>query len=134
MSSSLRYRATLDPDAVDKVPDVNLTQFVMGRSGDAELVRAICAPSLAWPRLLQSALPAEAQPHPHPGCCAQAMMMNAMAMACKGISRAVRKAGIAGLFGLHGSSNSSGDDVKKLDVLSNEIMVRPPRHASPHTT
>jgi len=89
MSSSPRYRATLDPDAVDKVPDVNLTQFVMGRSGDAEL----------------------------------AMMMNAMAMACKGISRAVRKAGIAGLFGLDGSSNSSGDDVKKLDVLSNEIMV-----------
>ena len=51
-----------------------------------------------------------------------AMMMNAMAMACKGISRAVRKAGIAGLYGLAGQENSSGDDVKKLDVLSNEIM------------
>ena len=51
------------------------------------------------------------------------MMMNAMAMACKAISRAVRKAGIAGLYGLAGQENSSGDDVKKLDVLSNDIMV-----------
>lgn len=52
-----------------------------------------------------------------------AMMMSAMAMACKGITRAVRKAGIAGLNGLAGQENSSGDDVKKLDVLSNDIMV-----------
>ena len=46
------------------------------------------------------------------------MMMNAMAMACKAISRAVRKAGIAGLYGLAGQENSSGDDVKNcLKVL-----------------
>jgi len=35
----------------------------------------------------------------------------------------VRKAGVANLYGLAGSANASGDDVKKLDVLSNEIMV-----------
>lgn len=31
--------------------------------------------------------------------------------------------GIAGLYGLAGSDNSSGDKVKKLDVLSNDIMI-----------
>lgn len=44
-------------------------------------------------------------------------------MGCKSIARAVRKAGIAGLYGLHGSENVSGDQVKKLDVLSDEIFV-----------
>ena len=31
--------------------------------------------------------------------------------------------GIAGLYGLAGTDNSSGDHVKKLDILSNEIMI-----------
>lgn len=31
--------------------------------------------------------------------------------------------GIAGLYGLAGTDNSSGDNVKKLDVLANEIMI-----------
>lgn len=43
--------------------------------------------------------------------------------ACKLISRSVRKAGIAGLYGAAGSMNTTGDDQKKLDVLSNEMMV-----------
>jgi len=51
------------------------------------------------------------------------ILMNAMQLACKLIARAVRKAGVADLYGLHGSANASGDDVKKLDVLSNDIMV-----------
>jgi len=51
------------------------------------------------------------------------ILMNAMQLACKLIARAVRKAGVANLYGLAGSANASGDDVKKLDVLSNEIMV-----------
>ena len=49
--------------------------------------------------------------------------MNSMALACKSISLAVRKAGIAGLYGLQGAVNSSGDDQKKLDVLSNDTML-----------
>ncbi len=36
--------------------------------------------------------------------------------------KAVRKAGITGLYGLDGSTNKTGDDVKKLDVLSNDIF------------
>lgn len=31
--------------------------------------------------------------------------------------------GIAGLYGLAGTDNSSGDHVKKLDILSNDIMI-----------
>ena len=46
-----------------------------------------------------------------------------MQTACKLITRSVRKAGIAGLYGAAGSTNTTGDDQKKLDVLSNEMMV-----------
>lgn len=51
------------------------------------------------------------------------ILMNSIALACKSISLAVRKAGIAGLYGLQGAVNTSGDDQKKLDVLSNEVMI-----------
>ncbi|EWM22444.1 hypothetical protein NSK_008654 [Nannochloropsis salina CCMP1776] len=51
------------------------------------------------------------------------LLMTSIQMGCKSIARAVRKAGIAGLYGLHGSENVSGDQVKKLDVLSDEIFV-----------
>ena len=34
-------------------------------------------------------------------------------MGCKAIARAVRKAGIAGLYGLHGTENLSGDQVRR---------------------
>ena len=48
--------------------------------------------------------------------------MTSMQMACKSIARAVKKAGIANLYGGADTNNASGDDVKKLDVLSNDIM------------
>lgn len=50
------------------------------------------------------------------------ILLNAIQTACKLIARSVRKAGIAGLYGLAGSSNTTGDDQKKLDVLSNEMF------------
>ena len=59
------------------------------------------------------------------------ILMNALQLSCKYITRAVRKAGIAGLYGMAGEVNSTGDDVKKLDILSNEIMVRNCSRASP---
>merc|ERR1719478_1578272 len=49
--------------------------------------------------------------------------MAQLALACKATSRACAKAGIANLFGMAGDQNSSGDDQKKLDVLSNDIFV-----------
>jgi fructose-1,6-bisphosphatase I len=51
------------------------------------------------------------------------ILMSQMALACKATSRACAKAGIANLFGMYGEQNSSGDDQKKLDVLSNDIFI-----------
>merc|ERR1719267_431813 len=52
-----------------------------------------------------------------------AVLMSQLGLACKATSRACAKAGIADLFGMHGEQNSSGDDQKKLDVLSNDIFI-----------
>lgn len=49
--------------------------------------------------------------------------LNSIVTACKAIQSAVRKAGIAKLYGLAGNTNSTGDDQKKLDVLSDELFV-----------
>lgn len=51
------------------------------------------------------------------------ILINAIATACKLVSRSVRKAGIAGLYGVAGTENATGDSQKKLDVLSNEMFV-----------
>ena len=51
------------------------------------------------------------------------VLMAQLALACKATSRACAKAGIANLFGMAGDQNSSGDDQKKLDVLSNDIFI-----------
>jgi len=51
------------------------------------------------------------------------LMMNALQTACKLVSRSVRKAGIAGLYGTAGTENVTGDSQKKLDVLSNEMFI-----------
>lgn len=50
-------------------------------------------------------------------------LINAMLTAIKAISSAVRKAGLAHLQGMAGSVNVTGDDVKKLDVLSNDLVI-----------
>lgn len=50
-------------------------------------------------------------------------LLNAILTAVKAIQGAVRKAGIAKLYGLAGNTNSTGDDQKKLDVLSDELFV-----------
>lgn len=50
-------------------------------------------------------------------------LLNALLTAVKAISTAVRRAGFIGLYGLAGSQNVTGDDVKKLDVLSNDLFI-----------
>lgn len=50
-------------------------------------------------------------------------LINALLTAIKAISSAVRRAGFIGLYGMAGSQNVTGDDVKKLDVLSNDLMI-----------
>uniref|UniRef100_A0A3B3UHL1 Fructose-1,6-bisphosphatase 1 n=1 Tax=Poecilia latipinna TaxID=48699 RepID=A0A3B3UHL1_9TELE len=50
-------------------------------------------------------------------------LLNSICTAVKAISSAVRKAGIANLYGIAGSTNVTGDQVKKLDVLSNDLVI-----------
>ncbi|XP_073662088.1 fructose-1,6-bisphosphatase isozyme 2 isoform X2 [Tursiops truncatus] len=50
-------------------------------------------------------------------------LLNSMLTAIKAISSAVRKAGLAHLYGIAGSVNVTGDEVKKLDVLSNSLVI-----------
>uniref|UniRef100_A0A0N5CGY2 Fructose-1,6-bisphosphatase isozyme 2 n=1 Tax=Strongyloides papillosus TaxID=174720 RepID=A0A0N5CGY2_STREA len=50
-------------------------------------------------------------------------LITSLLTAFKAISCAVRKAGLASLYGMAGNTNIQGEDVKKLDVLSNELMI-----------
>lgn len=50
-------------------------------------------------------------------------LLNGICTAVKAIATNVRRAGIVNLYGLAGSSNTTGDDQKKLDVLSNELFI-----------
>jgi len=49
-------------------------------------------------------------------------LLRDIGIASKVISREVNKAGLIDIFGDAGQGNSSGDDVQKLDVLSNDMM------------
>ncbi|XP_061482518.1 fructose-1,6-bisphosphatase isozyme 2 isoform X2 [Rhineura floridana] len=50
-------------------------------------------------------------------------LLNSMLTAIKAISSAVRKAGLAHMFGIAGTMNVTGDEQKKLDVLSNSLVI-----------
>ena len=50
-------------------------------------------------------------------------LTNSLVSAVKAISSAVRVAGLNNLMGLAGSGNATGDDQKKLDVLSNDLVM-----------
>lgn len=51
------------------------------------------------------------------------ILMSALATSFKLITSAVNRAGVAKLYGLAGEVNSTGDDQKKLDVMSNDMMI-----------
>lgn len=50
-------------------------------------------------------------------------IMNAIVSAVKSISSAVRRAGMTGMYGVAGNQNATGDNVQKLDALSNELFI-----------
>ncbi|EFP12088.1 CRE-FBP-1 protein [Caenorhabditis remanei] len=50
-------------------------------------------------------------------------LLTNMLVAIKAIASATQKAGLAKLYGIAGSTNVQGEEVKKLDVLSNELMI-----------
>jgi len=52
-----------------------------------------------------------------------AMLMNAIQHACKVVSNAIMRAGPEGLYGMAGVENATGADVKKLDIIANDIWV-----------
>jgi fructose-1,6-bisphosphatase I len=51
------------------------------------------------------------------------LLLSTIQSAVKAISSAVRKAGLAKLYGLAGETNVQGEEVKKLDVLSNDLFI-----------
>ncbi|HEX8791889.1 MAG TPA: class 1 fructose-bisphosphatase [Polyangiaceae bacterium] len=50
-------------------------------------------------------------------------LLNAIALAVRIIHTKVRAAGLAGMLGYTGETNVQGEEVQKLDVLANEILV-----------
>ncbi|CCD68127.1 Fructose-1,6-bisphosphatase isozyme 2 [Caenorhabditis elegans] len=50
-------------------------------------------------------------------------LLTNMLVAIKAIASATQKAGLAKLYGIAGATNVQGEEVKKLDVLSNELMI-----------
>jgi fructose-1,6-bisphosphatase I len=49
-------------------------------------------------------------------------VLSSIAVACKQIASMVNRAGISNLTGLAGEQNISGEDQKKLDIVSNEVF------------
>ena len=50
-------------------------------------------------------------------------ILETLAEACKIIGGKVSNAGLDNLYGVSGARNSSGDEQKKIDVLSNNIVI-----------
>lgn len=51
------------------------------------------------------------------------IILMAIQTATKAVSSAIRKAGIAGLYGLEGAVNVQSEEVKKLDLVANDNFV-----------
>lgn len=52
-----------------------------------------------------------------------AFILNSMSVACKVIANAVTMSGLQSTHSLSGQLNSTGDDQKALDVISNDVMI-----------
>lgn len=50
------------------------------------------------------------------------IVLSSISMACKQIASLVQRAGISNLTGVQGAVNIQGEDQKKLDVVSNEVI------------
>ena len=50
-------------------------------------------------------------------------LLASLQSACKAVAAAVRRAGISQLFGAAGNTNVQGEEVKKLDVLANDLFI-----------
>ena len=60
----------------------------------------------------------------HPEATGQmSVLLHSIEIAAKYVSSKVRAAGLFRLYGADGSTNTSGDTVKKLDVIANEAFI-----------
>lgn len=50
------------------------------------------------------------------------IVLSSISVACKQIASLVQRASIANLTGVQGAVNVQGEDQKKLDVISNEVI------------
>lgn len=51
------------------------------------------------------------------------IVLSSISMACKQIASLVQRASISNLTGVQGAVNIQGEDQKKLDVISNEVLI-----------
>ena len=68
--------------------------------------------------LVQAKVPAQLQ-----------QLLTQMSVACKAISVAISKGALAGVLGQAGSDNIQGEEQKKLDVISNDIVLDAALHS-----
>merc|ERR1712200_313000 len=66
---------------------------------------------------------AEQKKHAKGGTGDLTQLLSSLQSAIKAVSAAVRRAGISKLFGAAGDTNVQGEEVKKLDVLSNDLFI-----------
>merc|ERR1711915_396359 len=66
---------------------------------------------------------AEQKKHAKGGTGDLTQLLSSLQSAIKAVSAAVRRAGISNLFGAAGNTNVQGEEVKKLDVLANDLFI-----------
>jgi len=107
MQEAGRARAASNPNAMQAASAASDGNFGM----DLKMQNRISAMSLTSHIMLKSADQE------------MALLMNAIQHASKVTANAIATAGPAGLYGLAGQENSTGDDVKKLDIIANNIWM-----------
>lgn len=80
-----------------------------------------CARSDADPSTLTRWILAEQRKHPE-AAGELTIILNAIQVAVKTVTSAVRRAGLTNLYGLAGGSNVQGEEVKKLDLIANKCV------------
>merc|ERR1711884_661150 len=66
---------------------------------------------------------AEQKKHAKGGTGDLTQLLSSLQSAIKAVSAAVKRAGISQLFGATGDTNVQGEEVKKLDVLANDLFI-----------
>ena len=98
-----------------------MKHYVLNRSTLIKLKCMLLDYSYSWTILVIGPLPHSVNINLFLGDFTQ--LLSSLQTAVKAVSAAVRKAGISNLFGIAGNTNVQGEEVKKLDVLANELFI-----------